>query len=212
MNLQLGNPFYKSTRETGDAVMSTEESILERLNVLEKQNRRMRRIGIAAIVIAASLLVMGQKTAVNRTVEASEFILRDSNGIVRSKWAMTKEGPDGRPMLSLSGPNEKKSHVSLFGPSSSEGPQLALTDGDRSMGFGRLGVPDALTLFMNSGGGSIEFEVTSNPYIKVHDKEDFEALVGNTRLVTELTGETHQTSAASVTLTGKDKKVLWKAP
>jgi len=65
--------------------MSVEQSIIECLESVEKQNRWMKRIGVAAIMIAASLLLRGQRQPVNRTVEANEFILRDSNGIVRAK-------------------------------------------------------------------------------------------------------------------------------
>lgn len=46
----------------------------------------------------------------------------------------------------------------------------------------------------------------------VEDKEGFSAVVGNADLVTPRTGETHQTSAASVVLFDKDKKVIWSAP
>lgn len=44
------------------------------------------------------------------------------------------------------------------------------------------------------------------------DGEGFEATLGSTDLLTPSTGETHKTSAASLVLFGKDKKVLWSAP
>ncbi len=50
------------------------------------------------------------------------------------------------------------------------------------------------------------------PSVRVVDKEGFQTWVGATALVTPKTGAQQQTSAASVILFGKDKKVLWSAP
>ena len=48
--------------------------------------------------------------------------------------------------------------------------------------------------------------------LEISDEEGFQTIIGTTDLVTPRTGETHKTSAASVVLSDKDKKVLWKAP
>jgi hypothetical protein len=50
------------------------------------------------------------------------------------------------------------------------------------------------------------------PNLELFDRQGYSAVVGNTGLVTPITGETHQTSAASLILFDKDKNVLWKAP
>lgn len=50
------------------------------------------------------------------------------------------------------------------------------------------------------------------PSVRVIDKDGFETTVGVTALVTPKTGAQQQTSAASVTLFSKDKRVLWSAP
>ncbi|MCH8268813.1 MAG: hypothetical protein IH846_14975 [Acidobacteria bacterium] len=44
------------------------------------------------------------------------------------------------------------------------------------------------------------------------DAEGFHVVVGATGLITPRTGKTRKTSAASVVLFDKDKKVLWSAP
>jgi hypothetical protein len=49
-------------------------------------------------------------------------------------------------------------------------------------------------------------------HLTVHDPNGFETILGNIDLVTERTGETHKTSAASLVLFGKGNKVLWQAP
>ena len=52
----------------------------------------------------------------------------------------------------------------------------------------------------------------SGSELSILDDEGFETRIGAIDLVTPRTGETHKTSAASVVLFDKDKKVLWKAP
>jgi hypothetical protein len=59
-----------------------------RLLQLEKQNRRLKQLGIVVLIVPALLLVMGQAPS-KKTVEANEFILRDSNANVRVKLAMS---------------------------------------------------------------------------------------------------------------------------
>ena len=59
-----------------------------RLLQLEKQNRRLKQLGIVVLIVPTLLLVMGQAPS-KKTVEANEFILRDSNGNVRVKLAMS---------------------------------------------------------------------------------------------------------------------------
>lgn len=50
------------------------------------------------------------------------------------------------------------------------------------------------------------------PRIKVMDAEGFETHIGSTDLIVTQTGTTSKTSAASVVLFDKGKKVLWSAP
>jgi hypothetical protein len=224
--------------------MTTDESILERLNALEKQNRWMKRIGAAVIMIAASLLVMVQKAAVNRTVQANEFVLRDSDGTVRSKWFMTTAGPElslldasGRDRVTFEVHQDGSPTISLWGPNGSvsiTGPRIVLAGGggtvdlaiaggysslmftrdklDLMLGLWPRAAQDVIEFQMTNGGGRVSFDVSDSPSIRIQDKEGFEAAVGSTDPITERTGETHQTSAASVTLFSKDKKILWKAP
>jgi hypothetical protein len=70
----------------------TLEEICERLSNLEKQNRRLKRSGAAALIVAASLALLGQ-TPARKTVEANEFILRDSDGRVRARLGTVSANP-----------------------------------------------------------------------------------------------------------------------
>jgi hypothetical protein len=50
-------------------------------------------------------------------------------------------------------------------------------------------------------------------HLELSDDAGFKSSLGVTKeLVTLRTGETHQTSAASLLLFDKDKNVIWKAP
>ena len=59
--------------------------VMNRLERLEKQNRRFRQIGAVALVLLGSVFLMGQADP-PRTVEATHFVLKDDNGKSRAEW------------------------------------------------------------------------------------------------------------------------------
>ena len=80
--------------------------VLKRLESLERQNRRLKQIGAVALAAIAALVLMSQavprriveaQTSLQRTVEASEFILRDTNGRERASLELL----EGAPMLMI---------------------------------------------------------------------------------------------------------------
>ncbi len=60
---------------------TTLEEIRERLIKLEGQNRRLKQMGAAVLIIAAPIFASRQ-AAPKMTVEASEFLLKDGDGKV----------------------------------------------------------------------------------------------------------------------------------
>src|SRR5215472_18592030 len=58
-----------------------------RLERLERENRRMKKIGIVAVVFASVLFISGQAKT-NKVVEANEFVLKDGNGKARARLSM----------------------------------------------------------------------------------------------------------------------------
>lgn len=60
------------------------QAIAERLERLEKQNRRFKHAAILLLVVASAILLMGQ-AAPKQTVEANRFLLRDSYGKIRAE-------------------------------------------------------------------------------------------------------------------------------
>ncbi|SRR5213594_531807 len=115
----------------------TENSMIERVEVLERQNRRMWRIGAGVIFVAGAMLLMGQAPAA-RTIEANEFVLRDSKGTARARLSMDGD----MPKLILLNANGKDGVV-LYQASDTSG--ISLNDGN--------GRERAFLYASNSGSG-----------------------------------------------------------
>jgi len=201
-----------------------------RLEKLERQNRRMKLAGLGAFVIAGTLLLMGQARPVQpSTIRGNRFVLVDAQGQERAVIEMYKGGPvlalcnaNKNPSavlstlsligdLSLCGANRQARALDAF---SAAGPSLALYDAHGTP-RAQLGVSwgySGLTLSDVNGKTRAGLHAFSGgPMLDLYDASGFEAIVGSTDVLTS-TGETHETSAASIVLFGKDKKVLWSAP
>lgn len=64
-----------------------ENHIICRLEKLERENRRMKNIGIVAAVVV-SMFIVGGQAKTSKVVEANEFVLKDTNGKVRARLSM----------------------------------------------------------------------------------------------------------------------------
>ena len=166
------------------------QAVVGRLEKLERQNRRMKQTGAVVLILAAAVLLMGQ-TSPNRTVEANEFILKDTEGRVRAKLSMTENVVPELILFDANGTDRIRLGVNPF---------LGSTLSFYSAGGKSGPLRDGLTVDLNQMG------------LAIFDDEGFETRIGATDLVTPRTGGTYKTSAASVVLFDKDKKVLWKAP
>lgn len=204
-------------------------ALLSRVERLEKQNRRLKQGALVCLLAIASVALLAQtkqttpSTAQKRrapapapaptgptAVEAQAFILKDSNGRVRAELGLTGSTPSlkfkdesgsalvtlalnsdapGGPMLLLSDPQH---HASVaLSVLEHAGPQLALT-GERADIQLHMGVaPDGTTL-------------------ELSDKDGFTTSIGSG--VVAKNGQAKQTSAASIVLYGKQRKLLWSVP
>lgn len=65
----------------------TMETLGQRLDRVERENRRLKRAGIVAVAVIAAVVLMGQATPrkVAKVVEAEKFVLRDAGGTVRAR-------------------------------------------------------------------------------------------------------------------------------
>lgn len=77
--------------------ISVLQSVVERLDKLEKQNRTLKRVGMLVLVLFCLVFVMGQALPGRRIIEAEGFILRDANGKMRAALGIS----EGAPHLSL---------------------------------------------------------------------------------------------------------------
>jgi hypothetical protein len=191
------------------------EILQARVVKLEQQNRRFKRLGVAALIVPALLLILGQAPS-KKTVEANEFVLRDDGGNIRARLFMTKETTTtAKELLGID-----NSTPMTIPPAAT----LALYD---NKGQVRAMLNDSDIAFENAqghlagelGNGTLTLAGENNsfamlsPYnLNLQDQDGFLATLGVTNIVTPRTGQTQRTSAASLVLFDKNKNVIWKAP
>jgi len=151
----------------------------------------------------------------SKVIEAERFVLRDAQGRMRAELSTNfaplplllfydergeRRTTVGQHAVLVAGPDD--SYVML----SPDEVQITDANGDRL----RLN-PDSLTI-SEDDGSFVSIAGGDTPRIEIIDEEGFQAVLGSTGTVETRTGKTNQTSAASLILFGKDKKVLWSAP
>lgn len=97
------------------------------------------------------------------------------------------------------------------------GPMLSLRDATSKGGFNLwvapLGAGPDFSMYDARGELRVDLVAPNGgPSLKLEDQDGYSAIFGSTDLLTPSTGRKQMTSAASLTLFGKDKKVLWSAP
>jgi hypothetical protein len=94
-------------------IVSTEREeltrIIAKVEAVERENRKLKRMILSAVVVAGAVLLMGQARP-NRTIEAEKFVLKDANGKIRARLEMESDSPtlalldgNGFPAVSLLG-------------------------------------------------------------------------------------------------------------
>ena len=79
------------------------QTVEQRLEQLERENRRLKLVGMIVAVLGGAALLWILSQLVGRTVEARRFILRDSGGEKRAEIAIGSEGMAGLWMYDKSG-------------------------------------------------------------------------------------------------------------
>jgi hypothetical protein len=190
-----------------------------RLEKLERENRRMKKIGIVAIVFASVLFISGQAKT-NKIVEANEFVLKDGNEKARARLSMVTVSDTT--LMQKDIPNlsfyDAEGHPRISIAALPEESRIYLSDSQQTMHSAMWAGSAALS----GAGASITgpgelFQVTLDTFIEgpqlvLKDKEGYSTEIGRTELVVMKTGKQEQTPAASVVLFDKGRKVLWSAP
>jgi hypothetical protein len=70
------------------------DALVTRLEYLEKQNRRLKQVGLVALIVFGAFVLMGgQEKAKSQVTDGEKFVLRDPNGKDRAWLGMGKNGP-----------------------------------------------------------------------------------------------------------------------
>jgi hypothetical protein len=206
------------------------EQILSRIEKLERQNRSLKSGAILALIAVACVGLMGQTTTqrkrttkpaaaapapaapvLPKDIEAESFTLKDPNGKVRAELAMSGTGP----ALKLRDASGSALVTISLNDAAPGGPFVLLSDPQHKAG---------VTLSVLENAGSQLLLTGERPDIQAHigvaqdgtslqlaDAEGFSANIGN-NVQTGKNGQAKKTTAASITLYNKDRKVLWSAP
>ena len=104
------------------------EPVLQRLDRLESENRRLKLLGGLVLLGVAAVGLMGQASKMVEVVEAKRFILRDSTGRNRGGLTVTNDSP----ILYF---RDREGHTrAVLGVGENGDPSLELTDGDLNSG------------------------------------------------------------------------------
>lgn len=209
------------------------DSIVSRIQRLEEQNRRLKRGAMACLVAIASIGLMGQaqhKTirkpapapapaptpapgppAMPKNIEAESFVLKDANGRVRAELSMSGTGPSFK-FLDQSGSALVTLSLNDAAPG---GPFLLLSDPQHHAGLSMSvldGAGSQLSLTGDRADKQVHIGVTPDgTALALSDQDGFTTNIGN-GVQPVKGGQMKKTSAASITLFNKDRKVLWTAP
>jgi len=189
-------------------------TLTQRLDRLERENRRLKVAGAVLVLALVAVGAMGQMIprAVSKVVEAERFVLRDTTG---KGLAILGTDASGILALSLADQTGKIRAGLVVTPDGM--PVLSLYDqnGKPRAGLGVLadGTP-GLALHDQNGKERLLLNVTTNgPSLILQDENSkARAVLGQTVLEVKATGTVEQRPASSLVLFDKDGKVIWKAP
>jgi hypothetical protein len=206
-----------------------QDPIISRIERLERENRILKGGALVCFVAIGSIALMGQtprktarppaaipappptQTTLPKNIEAESFILKDSAGQARAELSMGGTGPSFR-LLDKGG----SALVTLsLNDSAPGGPFLLLSDPQHHAGLsmGVLeGAGSQLTLTGERPDIMAHIGVASDgTTLELSDRDGFSTSIGNSVQPTK-SGQIKKTSAASITLFNKDRKVLWSTP
>ena len=142
--------------------------LLQRLEVLERRNRRLTRLGFVLLLVAIGwpILVGADKPPAGKAIETQKLVIRDPSGTVRAELG-TQAG--GAPVLAFT---DGKGGTTMMLRGEPSSPIIELADG----GGGSVWLSSSSTgasLSLSKGKGEIELasRATGEPSIKLQDKD-----------------------------------------
>jgi hypothetical protein len=197
------------------------DDVLTRLDKLEKENRRLKRGGIATFILIATAGLMGQVQS-NRVVVAQKYELRDVSGVRQAELSMLNGRPalqllnNGKPAATLTGAEISTLMLAGYTGMNFVSPNGIFVSAG-SQGASLLAGNEGATLSVStsSGGASNQIGLTTTQeysFVEIIDKGKFRANIGTEDLITPATGEKHRTSAAAIRMFNEKGNVIWSAP
>jgi hypothetical protein len=206
--------------------MVNEPELVRRIERLEKQNRILKTLGILTLFTLCALVTMAQKSKKPsyRPMDASAVVIRDEKGTGRIKIS-----PKGVEFYDSEGKfagairedvtilNEvKASQYSVFDGKGRDRIRLSMNGERPSLQMlnedGRVRAAvgqEAIALF---GKTNDEYSSMMSDRVTIRDASSSTATLGVSETVSPSSGNLSKSSAAAITLFGKDGKVIWKAP
>jgi hypothetical protein len=193
--------------DRGETMNETE--LISRLEKLERDNRRLKRFGAAALVLAAGLVLAAATQPIPDVIRAHKFEVVDGAGKVGMRLSVSSEGANIfiAPGI-LSAPGGKKVAAVSIG---AFGTNSWVTLGNAAWGTSSTETQPVVGIMPFLGLNSSQ---AGTPSVTLRDAQGFGLDLGSTSTQTLATGETQKTSAASIVMFGNDKerKVVWQAP
>jgi hypothetical protein len=216
------------------ATNQSQNPIEARIARLEQQNRRWKQGAFVCVLAVSAVALMGQtqtspgpkKTTkkpapaspappaapvIPDRLEAQSFVLVDAAGKSRAELAVGGTGPSFR-LLNPAGSAEVTISLNDNAPG---GPVVLLSDPDHKAGLTMsvlAGAGSQLSLHGENADAQVHLGVTKDgTAVELFDPDGFSTSLGNGTKVNK-SGKAQQTTAASITLYNKDRKVLWAAP
>jgi hypothetical protein len=150
--------------------------ILERLERLEKQNRRLKSAAALFMIFTSSLVLMSAAGHKGRTIEARQIVLKDDEGNTRAILGMRSAGPG----LTLYDANGDKVQALLAVLQT--GPVLGLYDASGTTRVLLGATPKGATLTFNDAEGKLRAEMGFSgeaPHVTFFDRDGNPVYVGH---------------------------------
>jgi len=218
----------------------TNSEMMRRLEKLERDNRRLKRLGALALATMLAAVIayavscssggtgVGIKSSAER-VAAREFDLVDENGHVRAQMVVNCAAETNcRPEIQLLDQDGKPATSIGAGTLSVSGErgQATLLGDHLQFSIASLKGQPQVTAEIGSGsggGGLLSLAGNSRSYvtinanspgIEIQDSQGYMMDLGSAALTTVNTGRTTPTTADSIVMFGNDKShhLIWRAP
>lgn len=215
-------------------------AVVERLERLERQNRRLERAGALALACVGALVLMAQARQ-PRTLEAEQFVIRDQQGRVRAEMGLYDDflakSAHARTGSNRPGGGVLFPAVKLFDDRGNSRAVLEAYPLGQSLDFYDDNGNTRVELFHSDNFGSEGLQIFGPPGEAEHGRTPSEDAEGAVLAISDELFKTgpllriwdrrgfeatlggvdrysplYPTSAASLVLVGKDGKVVWRAP